>query len=125
VYARSADDAESVAWTAAPLGGIDFALGARGTRLVYTAEGDEGATGAATYDHRIADHPRFEMLQSRRDGIAQCGLVAGARGDVDQPDQIVDEAHACTPNTRSASLSEVLRSVDSVRWPTMRAHCKS
>jgi hypothetical protein len=44
VYARLANEAESVPLTAAPQGVIDFTLGARSTRLVYTVERGAGTT---------------------------------------------------------------------------------
>ena len=44
VYALQANEAQALPLTDAPQGVIDFSLGARGTRLAYTAEGDAGAT---------------------------------------------------------------------------------
>jgi hypothetical protein len=43
VYTRRADEAQAVPLTAAAPGVTDFSLGARGTRLAYTTESDEGA----------------------------------------------------------------------------------
>ena len=94
VYARSTDDAESVALTAAPLGVIDFALGARGTRLVYTAEGDERATVLHELDLvRNRDRLLFACPQDERctspalspDGTALAFVRAPAPGEAEGP----------------------------------------
>jgi Tol biopolymer transport system component len=50
VIARSADEGQAEPLTAAPRGVTDFSLGARGTRLAYTTEGDGGTTELREFD---------------------------------------------------------------------------
>ncbi len=67
VYARLANEAESVPLTAAPHGVIDFTLGARGTRLAYTAERSAGATELRELDLiRNRDRLLFACPESER-----------------------------------------------------------
>ena len=89
---------------------------------------DPGSPGAPPGDQGFADDLDVDApLEPRRDGVAQGTLRTGDRRDIDEPAEIVDErsAHTGTSKTRSASLSEVFSSVDSVRRPTIKAQDSS
>ena len=88
-------------------------------------EGKQRARRSRLPDHQGVPQPRDRTVpgQATLDGCGDRIFGAGLGRDLDECRQRVGQRdHTGTSNTRSASLSEVFSSGDSVRLPMMSAH---
>ena len=98
-----------------------------GDGIGVAVEHEEWPVGSVPDDERVAEpFHRQPPRQTELEGGGDLFFIPGFGANLDQFRQRFGEsAHTGTSKVRSASLREVLRSVDSVRIPMIKAHCRS
>ena len=87
-------------------------------RVGVPVQGNEWFPGRLPNHKRIPDPLCWEPPgETEFESSGDLLFVAGHGRNVDELDEGVDQAHTSTSKVRRASLSDVLRSVDSERYP--------
>ncbi len=93
-----------------------------------TAVGSSGPVRTTTPFPMRSTRTPAKRPRTRLDEVRERRLLAGDARHRDELERQLGEpvgieaGHTETPKSRSASFSEVLRSVDSERWPMISAH---